>query len=59
MLHCRIKIIVNTYGLWDKNAIQFQWELDLMGTGLTVDCFQPSTLETTSCSDLSEGEWLL
>lgn len=39
-------------------VFQFQWELDTMDAGLTVDCFQPSTWETASPSGLSESELL-
>lgn len=41
-----------------KMVFQFQWELDTMDTGLPVDCFQPSTLETASPSGFSESELL-
>lgn len=58
-MNCRIKIIVNTYSTEDKTVFQFQGELGTMDTGLTVDCFQPSTLETASPSGLSESELLL
>lgn len=54
-MNCRIKIIVKTYSTQNKTASQFQGELD-MDTGLTVDCFQSSTLETASPSGLLESE---
>lgn len=55
LMNCRIKIIVKTYSTQNKTASQFQGELD-MDTGLTVDCFQSSTLETASPSGLLESE---
>lgn len=58
-MNCRIKTIVNTYSTEDKIVFQFQRELDMMDTGLTVDCFQLSTLETASPSGLLESELLL